>query len=134
MFNLLATVLVAAPIATHSVDCVAVAHKPAQDVEYQEGEDSKGYAVAPADIVPPVLSKEDFQKVPLPLNIPLRNYPAQQADSEKKENPRTNPDRSESWIQPGSLEVDTEQGKVTLNGRDLTPPEAVELNPECWEQ
>lgn len=138
-------------LTTKSTGCEAVAHLPAANVEYHEGVDAMGYAVAPADLTPPVLSKQDFRKVPIPLNLPLKNFHAGKPDFAKTEEewkkeqddkkategkrpgiPTTNADTSESWVQPGLVTVDTETGRAEMDGKNLAAPEPAELNPDCW--
>lgn len=110
-------ILAAALTYTTKTGCADVAHVPAPNVAYQEGVDSKGWMVAPADINPPILSNYDFRQVPIPLNIPLKNYPAGRDNSANN----TNPDLSESWIQPGFVTIDTQTGEAALNGKNLSP-------------
>jgi hypothetical protein len=153
MLSLIASVLIAASsiLTTKSGGCPTVTHVPVADVQYQEGVDAKGLAVAPADLAPPVLSKQDFERVNIPLNIPLENYPAQKPDfaktdgewnkqqqaqqsvqGQKPSTPTYNADLSQSWIQPGLVSVNTQTGDVTMDGKKLAAPEAAELNPDCW--
>lgn len=152
MLSLLASFLIAAlPITiTKKADCRTVAHRPAADVEYREGVDANGYAVAPADLTPPALSKEDFRRIEIPIQLPLKDYPAQKpdfaktdaewkqeqdakkaAEGKKPETPTYNADLSQSWANAGSVAVDTKTGKVEMNGRDITPIDPAELNPDC---
>jgi hypothetical protein len=118
----------------------SVTYQPAPDIAYQEGVDAKGNLVAPAEENPPLLTAEDFKRIPIPLNIPLRNYPAQKPDFAKtaeelqqekhardaaaQQPPATplyNADMSESFMQPSLLTVDTQTGSVQMNGAEITP-------------
>lgn len=153
MFALLTSILIASSplLTTKSGGCPTIAHVPAADVEYKEGVDAKGYAVAPADVSPSVLSKQDFKRVNIPLNLPLENYPAKKpdfaktdeewnqeqqakknAEGKKPTTPTYNADLSESWVQPGLVTVDTETGYVGMDGKNLAAPDAAELDPDCW--
>ncbi len=142
-----------ATYSTQSVGCAAINHKPAADVEYMQGQDANGYAVAPADVSPPSLNKEDFRRVAIPFELPMENYPARKPDfaksdkewqkqqnelkekqGKKPDTPIYSIDTSHTGIQPGLATVDTQSGKVEFEGKELTPPEPAELNPDCWQK
>ncbi len=121
MITTIATLLLIAamPLTTKSSDCPPVAYVPAAGVEYQAGVDAKGWMVAPAELTPPVLTQEDFRRIPIPLNIPLENYLADQPDAATK---TYNVDTSQSWVQPGLVTVDAVTGQAQWNGKPLNAP------------
>jgi hypothetical protein len=111
--------ILAAAVTTYSTadaGCVEVNAAPAPNVAYQQGEG------IPTEINPSALTPEDFREVPIPLNIPLKNYPARQVDANAADSSPQNPDLSNAWVQPGFLSVDTQTGETRMNGKSLNAP------------
>lgn len=116
------TILLAAAITyTTKTDCKDVTYQPAPNVAYQEGVDSKGWMVAPADLNPPALTNEDFKQVEIPLNIPLSDYPTKDIGADELAS-HENPNLDNAWIQPGYLSADTQTGEASMNGKLLNTP------------
>ena len=103
-----------------STDCSkAVKYKPEENVEYQDGLDAKGWAVAPADLNPPALTAKDFESVDVELDIPVSNY---------LERDVYNYDDSRSDIRLGTINVNKD-GETRLNDKLLSTDN--QINPEC---
>lgn len=133
--SVLAPVGHAADYSTKSTGCPdKVAHEPAADVEYQAGVDGKGWAVAPADLTPPVLTRDDFTDVKIPLRFPVteleggRGAPAANPSGSQHDLPF-----AETMAEPGTISVDAAEGTVRFNDKDITPLDPAEMNPDCWE-
>jgi len=110
---------------TAGTKCPAkVNHEPMENLEYQAGVDASGYAVAPAEEMPPPLSADDFSEVKMPLNIPMGQY----ADTDKY---NVNAERME--LNAGEVSVDAKTGGVTFNGKDISTTEPTLADPDCMQ-
>ncbi len=109
---------------TAGTKCPAkVNHEPMKNLEYEAGKSTSGYAVAPADEMPPALSADDFKQVNLPLNIPV-------SDFIDENNINLNTERME--LNAGHVTIDAKNGTAAFNGRDITSTEPTLANPDCW--
>lgn len=121
------------------IECPTV-HVPVPNVEYQAGVTTEGNPVTPADLVEPQETQKKFRHIHIPLNLPLSAYPAKKPDfaksddewsaellakeketaaSQKPETPTYQPDISQSWLQPGTLSLDTKINQPLWNGQPL---------------
>lgn len=96
-----------------------VKYKPSDDVNVKPGVDSKGWAVAPADLHPPALTAEDFEDVRIGLDIPVGGY---------LDDNTYNYDDSRSDIHLGEIHV-KQDGETSLNGRVISTDEVID--PDC---
>jgi hypothetical protein len=114
---------------TAGTKCPAkVNHEPMENLEYEAGVNASGYAVAPADELPAPISAEDFDKINLPLAMPVQDFvDNNQANAAF---PNYNIERME--LNAGQVQIDTKKGKVSFNGRDISTAEPTVANPDCW--
>ena len=95
----------AEPITTKDNPCVGVTHKPAPDVAYSPGVDTK-----PADLNPPILSdKEVADAAVIGLGAPVSNY--------IKEENYNFPTNQRSGVDVGVITLN--EGKASFNGQPL---------------
>lgn len=124
-FFLLTLALPAAAEYTVGKDkCAGLArHVPAADVEYKEGEDAQGWAVAPADLASNPWQESLTKDLPAAeLRLPLEPYVNKDS---------YNVDLSQTELNLGMLK--TEDATVTLNNERLEQAPDVYYDPECLE-
>ncbi|MDG1287558.1 MAG: hypothetical protein P8P30_08355 [Rickettsiales bacterium] len=118
---------------TAGTKCPAkVHHKPMANLEYEAGKTASGYAVAPADEVPPALSADDFAQVKLPLDIPVESYLDKGRGEVTDVNERINLNTDRMELRTGEVAVNAKTGGVSFNGRDISTVEPTLANPDCW--
>ncbi len=122
----------AAVAATYKVggkDCEPrTQYEQPEGVEVTPGTTAEGWATAPADITPPALKAEDFDQLPIFLDVPLADYLPRDKDSKTP----YNFDASEAEIGVGQLRVG-QDSSVTLNGRDITGYSTDHFSEDCLE-
>ncbi|GEM_PF-4507827 len=109
-----------------------VNHEPLANLEYEAGKTASGYAVAPADEMPPVLTADDFQEVKLPLDIPVEQYLDNGRGEVANANERINLNTDRMELRTGEVAINAKTGGVAFNGRDISTAEPTLANPDCW--
>lgn len=94
-------------------------HTPDDDVHVRDGVGAGGWAVAPADLVPPAITKESFDPVGIALDVPLADYI-------DRDDYNFNPSETEIWL--GRVNVDMD-GRVDFNRQPLNDPSYID--PDC---
>lgn len=94
-------------------------HQPADDVHVRDGVDAQGWAIPPADLTPPTITKDSFDPVGIALDVPLSDYINQ-------EHYNYNASEADIWLGRVNVGMD---GQVDYNRQRIGGAQT--YNPEC---